>query len=114
MRAAVLPALVFLLATAASAMAVTDTELRTKIVGSWGESAACVEGSLMFNADGTFISLNKDGTDELKGKYEIADGKLNGSAEDHEMPEMTVSFDGETLIMGSAGNTDKLARCTKP
>ncbi|CAN5375220.1 hypothetical protein BH10PSE9_BH10PSE9_20910 [soil metagenome] len=111
---AVLPALAFVLATGAAALAVTDADLKTKIVGTWGESAACTEGALVFKADGSFISRDKDPNNQLIGAYEISDGKLNGKAEDHEMPEMTVSFDGETLIMSSGGNIDRLTRCTNP
>src|SRR6185503_20953867 len=111
MRAA-LPALAFVLATGATAFAITDAELKTKIVGSWGDTAACTEGALVFKADGSFASRDKDPTNQLIGTYEISGGKLNGKAEDHEMPEMTISFDGETLVMASSGNIDRLSRCT--
>jgi hypothetical protein len=111
---AVLPALAFVFATGTAALAETDAELKTKLVGTWGESAACTEGALVFKADGSFISRDKDPGNQLIGSYEIVDGKLNGKAEDHEMPEMTVSFDGETLIMASGGNIDRLTRCTNP
>lgn len=113
MRAA-LPAFAFVLASAATALAVTDAELKTKIVGTWGESAACTEGALVFKGDGSFVSRDRDPSNQLVGSYEISGGKLNGKAEDHDMPEMTVSFDGETLIMASSGNIDRLTRCTNP
>lgn len=112
---AVFPALALLLATGAAAMAVTDAELRTKIVGSWGETAACTEGALVFNADGSFVSKDKDPTNQVGGTYQIGGGKLNGKAEDHDMPEMTVGFDRETLVLSNiGGNADRLARCTTP
>jgi hypothetical protein len=113
----VLPTLAILLASAPAAFAVTDAELKTKIVGTWGDNPTCAEGVLVFNADGTFVSRatgGADAADELKGTYEISGGKLNGKAEDHDMPEMTVSFDGETLVMASSGNVDRLNRCPKP
>jgi hypothetical protein len=114
---AVLPALVFVLVTGATALAVTDAELKTKIVGTWGSEATCAEGVMVFNADGTFLSRSTGGAgaaDELQGSYEISGGKLNGKAEDHEMPELTVSFDAETLVMASGGHVDRLVRCPKP
>ena len=113
---AVVPALACLLAASSAAMATTDIELRQMIVGSWGESAACADGAIVFNADGTFLSRDKDSNpdNQLNGTYEISDGKLNGKAEDHDMPEVTVGFDGEVLVMASEGNIDRLTRCTKP
>ena len=111
-----LPALAFLLASVVAASATSDDDLRKMIVGTWGDSSDCAKGVLVFNSDGTFLSRDNstDANDELKGTYEISDGKLSGKAEDHDMPEMTVSFDGETLVMASSGNVDRLNRCPKP
>jgi hypothetical protein len=109
-------ALAFVLTGATAAFAVSDVELRTKIVGTWSDTAECAAGMLVFNADGTFVSRDTGSSeaDALRGTYQIEDGKLNGKAEDHDMPEVTVSFDGETLVMAAAGDTDRLTRCAKP
>ncbi len=107
-----LSALAFLF-VATAAHAATDDELRQKIVGTWGKSAACAKGQLAFTVDGNFSSRDADGTSKLEGTYDITDGMLNGKVGGDAMPEMAVSFDTETLVLLAMGSSDpdRLTRC---
>jgi hypothetical protein len=112
---AVLPALA-LLATITSALAATDDDLKTKIVGAWAPSADCSQGSLVFNANGTFASKPPTGAgDELDGTYSIVNGVLAGVAGSVTMPAVTVSFDamGGLILTDSTDptNPDMLMHC---
>jgi len=108
-----LPAL-FVLASVAGAVAATDDEIKTKNVGSWADTDSCKDGSLVFNADGTFASKGPEGTppeDTLTGTYTITGGKLNGQAGAIQMPSVTINFDGEKMLMGDAPDADILVHC---
>jgi hypothetical protein len=109
-------ALALLIAATVAASAATDAEIGQKIVGSWGDDAACVKGMLVFNADGTFLSKDKEDNADFNGTYSIADGRLNGKVGDNAMPEMVVSFEEEMLVLaaGGSGRSDRLTRCTAP
>lgn len=105
---ALLPGLTF------AAHAANDDELTQQMVGKWGENAACAAGALQFNADGTFFGLDQSGAETLKGTFDITGGKLHGkTADGGSMPEMTVSFEAETLVLtGTDSPTQRLTRCT--
>ncbi len=101
-----------LIATAAVAAPPSDDAIRQKIVGSWGESAACANGRLIFNADGTFISQGAQELERVAGTYAIDQGRLTGKNTDTDMPVMLVDFDGETLLLDDgSGNPQHLERC---
>ncbi len=103
-----------LLATATVALAAppADDVIRQKIVGSWGDTPACAEGSLTFNQDGSFSSKAADGSDRVSGTYTIDGGRLSGKNGDNSMPVVLVDFDGEALLLDDgSGNPDRLARC---
>jgi hypothetical protein len=106
------PTLAFLLCVTAAASAATDDEIRQKIVGVWGESPACAEGRLAFNADKTFSSENAEAASKIEGGWEIVEGKLKGTVGADPMPEMAVIFEEETLVLaGDGGEPDRLVRC---
>ena len=64
MRAAIL-AFALVQGLTVAAYAATDGELRQKIVGRWGDTAACAEGILQFNGRWhRSSSLEKDGSPE--------------------------------------------------
>ena len=98
------------------AQAATDDELRSMIIGTWSDRATCENGTLTFNADGTFGSsgTEPDGSDGLKGTFQIVGGKLAGTSGGEAMPEATISFEGETLVFATQGRTDRLVHCTAP
>lgn len=108
--------LAFLIAGSALAHAATDDELRKQIVGRWGETAACEGSVLVFNEDGSFLSdnLDNDPDNDMKGTYAIKDGVLTGSAEDRDMPEVSIRFEGTDKLFFEAGgkSTDTLIRCS--
>ncbi len=100
-------------AYAAEATPPPDDVLRQKIVGSWGQSAACADGRLTFNADGSFVSAGATADESVKGTYSIDQGKLTGQSDDTDMPVMLVDFDGDTLLLDNGGgDPERLARCT--
>jgi hypothetical protein len=110
----------FLLAALATAFgspafAATDDELKKAIVGSWGDAADCSTGVLVFTADGSFASSSgTDPGDAERGTYTLVGGKLNGSAGEHVMPEVTVIFDGPDLyFQNEGGSKDRLYPCKK-
>ncbi len=111
MRAVLTTLALVLAATAASAT--TDDELRTMMIGTWGDTADCANGTLTFNADGTFVSAGADpASGTLDGTFEIVEGKLNGKAGDLVMPQVEVRFDGETLMLvGDGAPGDSLVHC---
>jgi len=95
-----------------AAHAATDEELVGKMIGKWGDTAACADGALQFNADKTFAVLEQDGTASFSGTFEVVEGKLNGLVEGEAMPVMDVSFEAETLVLAGGGSpTQRLARC---
>jgi hypothetical protein len=106
---------VVLLATAAAAgAAVSDADIKTKIVGNWADTDSCKDGYLVFNADGTFSSKGPTGTppeDDLIGTYTIVNGKLAGQAGAVQMPTITIDFNGEKLVMGDGPDADTLVHC---
>jgi hypothetical protein len=108
-------ALALLVAGSAAAFAATDDELKTQIVGKWGDSAACPTGAaITFNADGTFISGGGTGNaaDDRNGNYQITGGKLTGKAGDTTMPTVGVAVDGDKLVFtNDSGATDTLVKC---
>ena len=109
---ALFPVLALLCAATTAASAATDDEIRQKIVGVWGESPACAQGRLAFNADSSFSSRNTDAASNVEGTYDITSGKLNGKVGAEAMPEMIVAFDNETLLLASGGgDPDRLVRC---
>ena len=84
------------LATCATiAFAATDDELNQQIVGPWGQDAACAEGALTFNADGTYTIVRPDDEPE-SGTWSITDGVITAT----DQPVSTVTIEGETLTMG--------------
>ena len=108
-----LTALAFFAAVTAAAAA-TDDEIKAKLVGQWADTESCKEGSLIFNADGTFISKAPEGSppdEDLKGNFTITGGKLTGKTPDFEMPTVAISFDGDKLVMGEGQTADILVRC---
>jgi hypothetical protein len=106
-------ALALLLAGTAAASAATDDELRSQLVGRWGETAECAGSVLTFNADGTFVSSGGgDASGDRSGSFQITGGKLMGKAGDTTMPEVTVSFDADKLLLqGDSGDPDTLFKC---
>jgi hypothetical protein len=99
-------ALAFILAGTVAASAATDDELRQQIVGKWGETAECADSTLSFNADGTF------GDGDRTGTYSITGGKLSGKAGEQAMPDVTVSFDADKMMLkNEGGDTDTLTKC---
>jgi hypothetical protein len=98
---------------AVPALAATDDELKQALVGSWGDEESCQKGRLVFNADGSFTSGSADDpADVQKGTYTIANGKLNGSAGDATMPEMTITLEsGVIYLTGDGGSKDRLYAC---
>ncbi len=106
----------FLATLSVPALAATDDELKQAIVGSWGDEATCSQGRLVFNADGTFTSGSAaDPADIQKGTYTIINGKLNGSAGDSAMPEMTITVENGAVFMAADGGTkDRLYACAPP
>jgi hypothetical protein len=93
------------------AAAPSDDVIRQKIVGSWGKSLTCADGSLTFNADGSFVSKGADGAEGTAGTYAIDQGQLTGKTGDSEMPMMLVDFDGDTLLLNDSGNSLRFDRC---
>jgi hypothetical protein len=92
-----------------------DSVLRQKIVGSWGQSAACKEGRLTFNSDGTFASKGTHEKTAVTGTYTIDQDRLSGRNGDNTMPVMLVDFDGDTLLLDDgSGKPERLARCLAP
>jgi len=110
MRARTL-AFALLLAGTAGAYAATDDELRTQIVGRWGEDAACSGSILTFNADGTFArgTGSSDAADS-QGTYQINSGKLSGKVGDSEMPQVDISFNADQLVLSGDGGAT-LTKC---
>ena len=93
----------------------SDDILRQKIVGSWGQTPACPDGHLTFNADGSFQSAGANQSDAVTGTYTIDGGHLAGTSGDSEMPTMLVNFDGEMLLLDDgSGSPQRLNRCTTP
>ena len=103
----------FLLAMTTSAFAYTDDELMHALVGSWGDQENCPGAVLVFNLDGTFSSQSSPGAAERRGKFEVKDGKLAGTAEDGtEMPVVTLIYDGVGFTFkDDAGMTNQLFSC---
>jgi hypothetical protein len=113
---ALLPTIALLAAAAAAspaALAATDDDLKRQIVGEWGDTAECKNGTLAFTAEGTF-TLKGTGPDEvLMGTFTVVDGKLNGETPVFVMPEAAVSFTGETMILDEGnGSKASLVHCT--
>lgn len=100
------------LALAASttlALAATDDEIREELVGPWGQDAECAEGSLTFEANGTFVVRTADDRPE-KGYWSLTDGVMTAT----DMPVSTVTITGDTLSLGDpAGGTrvEQFMRC---
>lgn len=108
-----LPALALLVALPTVAAAANDDEIKTAMVGSWGDNPACDNGRLTFAADGTFFSGDaEDAEGARKGTYEVKDGVLTGTAGEDSMPTAKVSFEGDTLILAAEGHTDRLVHCS--
>jgi len=109
--------LLFALSVALSepAFAATDDELQKALVGTWGDSADCTTGILVFNSDGSFSSRSgSDATDREDGTYKISGGHLMGSTSDREMPDVTIVYDGTSLyFQNEGGSKDQLFRCAK-
>ena len=105
-----------LASTLTAAFATTpDDVIRQKIVGSWGQSAACEEGRLTFNADGTFTSAGRNSDNDVSGTYAIDQGRLSGHSGETDMPQILVDFDGDALLLDNgSGNPDRLDRCQTP
>ncbi|HZP21074.1 MAG TPA: lipocalin family protein [Bauldia sp.] len=107
--------LALLIASSAAAFAATDDELKTQIVGKWGDTSACPNGAaLTFNADGTFVSGGGTGNaaDDRNGTYQINGGRLSGKSGDTTMPEVSIAVDGDKLVFtNDAGSTDTLVKC---
>ncbi|HVY21442.1 MAG TPA: hypothetical protein VHA70_15375 [Bauldia sp.] len=97
----------------APAFATTDDEFRQAIVGIWGDEETCSQGQLTFTADGKFVSGSfSDPSDKQEGTYTIANGKLNGAAPDHAMPEVTLSLENGALsFISPDGNRERLYPC---
>ena len=96
-------------ATTTFALAATDEELRERIVGPWGQDAACARGALTFDADGTFAIVRPDDDPET-GTWEIAGGVLTGTGQ----PASTVTIEGTTLSLGDpegGGRLETFTRC---
>ncbi len=109
-------ALALLIAGPVVAHAATDDELRKQIVGRWGETAECQGSVLVFNEDGSFLSDNLDGDPEndMKGTFAIKGGVLTGHADESDMPEVSIRFEGTDKLFFEAGGkaTDTLIRCS--
>lgn len=106
------PALAASADSAAPAKAPSDDVIRQKIVGSWGQSAACAEGRLTFKSDGTFESKGADEANGITGSYAVENGRLSGKNGDNTMPDELVDFDGETLLLDNgSGDPERLERC---
>jgi hypothetical protein len=91
----------------AQASAITDSLLRDRLIGSWADMGDCHNGSLTFNADGSFTLTGPNPSGDLKGTFEVTDGKLAGQAGERVMPVFQVLFDDQTLVLGP----DRLDRC---
>lgn len=90
----------------------SDDVIRQRIVGSWGQTADCKDGSLTFKTDGTFISKGVNEPTGATGTYAIDKGRLSGENGDGEMPVMLINFDGEAMLLDDgSGNPQRLARC---
>jgi hypothetical protein len=97
-----------LAASASLAFAATDEELRTLIVGAWGQDPTCQSGSLTFNADGTFALAR--GEDSDTGTWQITGGMLSGATSDgNSRPDVKLTIEGDSLIFGEMDET--LTRC---
>jgi hypothetical protein len=95
------------------AVAASDDELRQQIVGSWGENAECASGSLMFNADGTFMMTRADTGEQMNGQYQIVGGVLSGSSAEGAMPEVAIRIEEAKLTLENGGQVvNELIRCT--
>ena len=111
-RALVLPAI--LIAMTTSAFAYTDAELQSALVGTWGNVEGCAGPVLVFNADGTFSQRVSTDATEVKGTYQIKDGKLTGVIDGgSEMPEATLLYDGTTMNFVEGDNKTPLYACPK-
>lgn len=109
----IIPALALLplLAPVSAAQAATDTELSTRIVGSWGQDSACLNGRLTFQADGTF-ALTQGARTET-GHWTIRDGSLTGGTDDgSSRPRMLVEFDEGALVLSDVDQRQVLMPCT--
>ncbi|MCB1500882.1 MAG: hypothetical protein KDK07_14005 [Bauldia sp.] len=106
----IVAAAVLLAGSASLALAATDEELRSQIVGSWGQDASCGTGRLTFNADGTFTLARPDRSQG--GTWSIAGGMLSGTASDGSpRPDVGLSFEADTMIFKFGKQEDRFARC---
>ncbi|KAB2872242.1 MAG: hypothetical protein F9K43_08005 [Bauldia sp.] len=106
--------LAMLIAGSTAASAATDDEFRQLLVGSWSLTAACDGDRLTFNADGTFAFSDASGNpvNSRDGTYRVADGKLTGESAGSPMPEVTLSVQGETVVLTTKGGSkDTIVRC---
>jgi hypothetical protein len=105
---AALPALL-----ATPALAYTDDELTSALVGTWGSEKDCPSALLVFNPDGTFVSQVSPGGPEQHGKYTIENGKLSGSTDEGTaMPLVEIVWDGKSMsFKDDAGRTNPLFSC---
>jgi hypothetical protein len=109
-------ALALLIAAPTLAHAASDDELKKMLLGRWGETAACTDTVLVFKDDGSF-AMSSDAEDpdsDMAGTYRIKDGVLTGSAEDRDMPAVTLRFEGSDKVYLEADGktTDTLIRCS--
>lgn len=77
------------LALAASttfALAATDDELRQQILGQWGADAACAEGQVTFNADGS-LAVSQPRGYEATGTWSIDAGVFRSVIGDRAQPD---------------------------
>jgi hypothetical protein len=94
----------------AQASPITDSLLHDRLIGSWADMGDCRGGALTFNADGTFTLTGPNPSGDLKGTFDVVDGKLAGQAGERVMPIFQVLFDDQTLLLGP----DRLDRCKPP
>jgi uncharacterized protein (TIGR03066 family) len=109
-------ALAFLIAAPTLAHAASDDELKKMLIGRWGESSACTDSVLLFKEDGSFTmsSDSEDPDSDMAGTYQIKAGVLTGSAEDRDMPAVTLRFEGgdKVYLEADGKTTDTLIRCS--
>lgn len=92
-------------ASVSFALAASDDELRQQILGSWGQDAACAQGALTFNADGTY-SVVMTGDDPETGTWAISGGILTGS----DQPSAKVAIDGDSLALSDPDGGTRVER----
>jgi len=109
-------ALALLIVAPTLAHAASDDELKKMLLGRWGETTACTDSVLAFKDDGSFTMSSDSGDPEsdMAGTYQIKDGVLTGSAEDRDMPAVTLRFEGSDKVYLEADGktTDALVRCS--